>query len=200
MKRIFILAIASVLATGIQGCSKIKVELAGFTKSTTIPATDFRGIEVHNGIEVEFTDECSEIYVETDANVLPYMEVYESGRVLHIKYADHMDIRGNRWTKLHTFVRIPYRADVRSVSLSGGSTFTSGLPIVSESVSVEASGGSRIYCEHKCRRRCQAYRQKAEFPPQGTPLVYKTNLTNRHEKFLMSEAKVIVLNGFPNFL
>ena len=147
MKRIFILAIASVLATGIQGCSKIKVELAGFTKSTTIPATDFRGIEVHNGIEVEFTDECSEIYVETDANVLPYMEVYESGRVLHIKYADHMDIRGNRWTKLHTFVRIPYRADVRSVSLSGGSTFTSGLPIVSESVSVEASGGSRIYCD-----------------------------------------------------
>ena len=71
MRRGFILAIASVLAIGFEGCSKLKVELAGFTESTTIPVSNFRGIEVHDGIEVEFTDKCSEIYVETDANVLP---------------------------------------------------------------------------------------------------------------------------------
>jgi hypothetical protein len=43
-------------------------------------------------------------------------------------------------------------------------------------------------------------KRKAELPPQGTPLVYKTNLTNRHEKILMSIAKVMVLYEFPNFL
>ena len=58
-----------------------------------------------------------------------------------------MDIRGNRWTKLHTFVRVPYRADIRSLSLSGGATFTAVLPFEAESFSAEASGGSRMYCD-----------------------------------------------------
>ena len=147
MRRIFFLAIISVLPVCVEGCSKIRVELAGYNESMTLPVPDFRGIEVHNGIEVEFTDGCSEIHVETDANVLPYMEVYEKDRILHIEYADHMNIRGNRWTSLHTVVKIPYRGDIRSLSLSGGSVFTADLPLGPESFSADASGGSRIHCD-----------------------------------------------------
>ncbi len=45
--------------------------------------------------------------------------------------------------------------------------------------------GTKIYKEpKKGQKKCRS-------PPQETCIVYKTNLTNRHEKILMSDAKVI---------
>lgn len=162
MKRIFILAIASVLATGIQGCSKIKVELAGFTKSTTIPATDFRGIEVHNGIEVEFTDECNEIYVETDAdasidlsggsvarcNTLTADRVYldaSGGSVLKAcGETGRCDIDLSGGSRLEGERRQPYGFYIDRCygDLSGGSTATFSSD---GEIDCDLSGGSHIY-------------------------------------------------------
>ena len=89
MRKAVIVSLAALMVAVLPGCNKTRIGLAGYTDSTTIPApNNYKGIEVGNGIETVILKDIDRIYVESDANVLPYVEVYESEGELWIKYSD----------------------------------------------------------------------------------------------------------------
>lgn len=131
----------------LQGCSKIRIEAAGYRDSISIALPmDFRGIDVESAIEVIFTDSCEEVHIETDANLLPYVEVYEHRGMLKIRYSEDISLKGNRWNHLHTVVKVPYKDGLNALSLSGASVFESDKPLTGTSFDVSASGASEVIC------------------------------------------------------
>ncbi len=140
----FIAAVATVYCTA--GCSSIRINLAGYTDSTTVPVSmEYTGVEVESAIEVVLTDTENDVLIESDANVLPYVEVYEDNRsIINIRYSTGLKLRGDGYYR--TIVRIPYKEDIRSISASGASTVSSERPFVSESLNISVSGASRINC------------------------------------------------------
>lgn len=148
MKRIFLSACLAMVAAVLYGCSGLRVDAAGYTDSTMVPLPmEFKGIDVEDAIEVVFGGVGDEAFIESDANLLPYIEVYETRGLLKIRYSDDIHLRGNRWNHLHTIVKVPYKNGVNTVSVSGASSFSSGVPFTGTSFSVSASGASEVICD-----------------------------------------------------
>lgn len=141
MRKAVIVSLAALMVAVLPGCNKTRIGLAGYTDSTTIPApNNYKGIEVGNGIETVILKDTDRIYVESDANVLPYVEVYESEGVLRIKYSDGISVP----SRAHTYVEVPYRPDIGYLSGSGGATVSCRNTFFADNLSVNASGGSMI--------------------------------------------------------
>ena len=126
----FAAGIAAVVCTA--GCSDISIDLAGYTESKTIPVSmDFTGVEVEDAIEVIFSDTMNEAYIEADANVLPYVEIYEDYRgILTIGYSAGLKMNGNGYFR--TIVEIPYKSNICHLSASGASIISSGRPFIAD--------------------------------------------------------------------
>ena len=139
----FAAGIAAIVCTA--GCSDISIDLAGYTESKTIPVSmDFTGVEVEDAIEVIFSDTMNEAYIEADANVLPYVEIYEDYRgILTIGYSAGLKMNGNGYFR--TIVEIPYKSNICHLSASGASIISSGRPFIADEFYLNASGASAIY-------------------------------------------------------
>lgn len=143
-RRSVIITIAAVVATAIaSSCSKM--DLAGITDrlDVDIPMI-FEKIDVEDAIIVVFSPETDMVRVESDVNVLPYVEVYMKGKVLKIGY--DRGLRPKDW-HFKTVVTVPYKEDISSVLLSGASTFESLSKISRESFSLDLSGASSFRSE-----------------------------------------------------
>lgn len=147
MRRILFFVCMAMTLANLQGCSKIRIEAAGYTDSISFALPmDFRGIDVESAIEVIFTDTCEEVHIETDANLLPYVAVYEHRGMLKIEYTDDISLKGNSWNHVRTVVKVPYKDGLNALSLSGASVFESDRTLVGTSFDVSASGASTVIC------------------------------------------------------
>lgn len=141
MKIRFFISIFSVLLA----CSCSKLELAGIVDriNLNVPG-DFTSISVDGAIDVSFSDDCTSVQVETDVNLLPYVEVYLDGRQLKVRLSSEIKISPDYNSRIT--VMIPYRQGVNSISLDGASSFVSDYPVKGKDVVIVASGASEIIC------------------------------------------------------
>lgn len=141
MKKFFAMSAAATMLL----CSCAKIELAGIRGTAEVDTPmEFTEIDLSDCVNVCFEEGGEIITVETDVNVLPYVEVFESGRVLKIRLDKDLRLKKDGWNNLHISVTVPYKTGVRSVSASGASTFFSELSIGGSDVSVSASGASKV--------------------------------------------------------
>lgn len=121
-------------------CSKI--QLTGITGKKSLNIIEnYNTIEVESAIEFDFSSEATTVEVESDANLLPYIEVYVSRNTLHIGYKRGTRI-GSGYYK--TEVTVPYKSGISTVELSGASEFESDLPLSANVFTLKASGASRF--------------------------------------------------------
>lgn len=126
-------------------CSCSKVELAGITDVVYIDTPmSYTGLEVGSAIEVRLSEDCTAPQLEADVNLIPYVEIYERKGILNIELANGLKLQGDGWNAAKVVVSLPARSDIRSVSLSGASTFVSDLPVEEEKFSLTLSGASRF--------------------------------------------------------
>ena len=139
MKKIAVVLLAAVLFSS---CAKISISGIKDTKLMEV-SSSFSAIEVEGAIEVEFTDDHL-VEIESDVNLLPYVEVYVSDEVLHVKYKDGVRIGDGYYS---TYVGIPYVSNISSVTLSGASVFESDYPLAAVDFTLNASGASEMDAE-----------------------------------------------------
>ena len=94
-------------------------------------------------IDVIFADDIDVAQVQTDVNLLPYVNVYGKGKQLKIEFEEGLNVKTG---SLKASVKIPYRKGVNIVSASGSASFVSDLPIVSKDIVITAIGASEVIC------------------------------------------------------
>jgi len=131
-----VVLLASVLLVG---CGPI-VTGSGNPETETFDFSDFTKIEAHNGFRVDLKESSDfNIEITVDDNLQEYLEVDEVGGTLRISLQ-----RGRLYTSatLNAKITMP---DINRLDLSGGSRADVTGFNLSHDLSIELSGGSRVY-------------------------------------------------------
>jgi len=120
-------------------CAVVKVEGSGNLVNKTFEFSDFTGIKVENGIQVELTKSSAfNVEITADDNVMEYIEVNKSGDTLRIKP------KGNTAFRSATMIAKVTMPDLYKLELSDGSEANITGFSSSHDLSVRLSGGSHI--------------------------------------------------------
>ncbi len=139
----YVLVIAAACMALLCSCSKL--ELAGVYDRVMVELDQsYTGIDVSDCIEVRYSVDCESAVIEADVNLIPYVEIYEKGNTLKIGLAKGLKLDDDGWNSLRVVVTLPFRPEVRSISLSGAATFISDFPVTGDRFSLDASGASRF--------------------------------------------------------
>ncbi|MFC1913518.1 head GIN domain-containing protein [Chloroflexota bacterium] len=141
MKKIFAaVMVALILASGlITGCAGVKVQGSGNLINETFNISDFTGIKVENGFQVEVTESDSfNVVVIVDDNVLEHIDVKKSGDTLIIKP------KGNRSFRSVTLSAKVTMPDIDKIELSGGAKVDINDFDSSNNLIIKLSGGSHL--------------------------------------------------------
>ena len=111
-----VLAAAALMAAG---CSKTGLAGVSETVYMDVPGS-YSAIEVNGLITVYVSPSYDGIEITSDANILPYVDIYIRGGSLVIEYDDGTYFSGN----YETVVKIPDNMDVTEVSLSNYAAFS----------------------------------------------------------------------------
>ena len=111
------------------------------TKEFEIAGT-YTELDVSSGFNVTVSDAATQITVTTGENVMPKVVVELVGQTLRI-YLKPVNV-----TDLYELnVVLPYNADLKSVELSGASSFQSDHALHGQKAEVDLSGSSSFYCD-----------------------------------------------------
>ncbi|MGN0186449.1 MAG: GIN domain-containing protein [Paludibacteraceae bacterium] len=127
--------------TMMYGCSVKQVApvtLAGTTEERTFSVSEFTKLNVHSALEVIVCDSVSDIHVETDINLFPYLQISQTGKSLSIGYRN-----GTNWvgTTVNR-VLIPSQKGLDKIAVSGASHVTIERTIDASEVDIDMSGAS----------------------------------------------------------
>lgn len=142
MKKLFAIVSALVL---LAFCSCEKITLSGINieKEFSIEGS-YSELQVENAFDVTVSDKATQITVTTDENVMPKVVVGKDGNVLKI-YLEPLTLN----TGMDLKVVLPYNPDLKSVELSGASTFNSEFGLDASKIDISLSGASEFYCDLK---------------------------------------------------
>ena len=150
MKRIFFFLL-SLLSLFLSACNIFgeRVHGDGNIKSETRQTGHFSSVDVSNNINLHIRQDNSwSVRVETDANLLEFIQVRESNGLLRIDVRDHYNLDPSR--NIDVFVTAP---DFRALTASGASEIMSESKIVStDGMDIDVSGASEINLEIKAPR------------------------------------------------
>jgi len=141
MKKIIAAAmVALILVSGlVVSCAGVKLQGSGNLINETFDISDFTGIKVENGIQVELSKSSTfSVEVTADDNVIEYIEVNKSGDKLRIKPKANARFRS---ATLTAKVTMP---ELYNLELSGGSHADVTGFSSSHDLSVKLSGGSHV--------------------------------------------------------
>lgn len=111
------------------------------TKEFEITGT-YTELDVSGGFNVTVSDAATQITVTTGENVMPKVVVELVGQTLRI-YVKPVYVTG----LYELNVVLPYNADLKSVNLSGASSFQSAHALNGLKAEVDLSGSSSFYCD-----------------------------------------------------
>ena len=150
MKRIFFLLL-SLLSLFLSACNIFgeRVHGNGNIKSETRPAGHFSSVDVSNNINLHIKQDSSwSVRVETDENLLEFIQVSESNGLLRVDVRDHYNLDPSR--NIDVFVSAP---EYKALTASGASEIMSDSKIVStDPMDIDISGASEINLEIKAPR------------------------------------------------
>jgi hypothetical protein len=141
VKKLITAVLVVVLITSglLVGCTGVRVTGSGNVISKTFEFSDFTGIKVENGLQVELTKSGTfSVEVTADDNVMEYIEISKSGDTLRIRPKGNVAFRE---ATLTVKVTMP---ELYKIELSGGShASASGFDSLHD-LSVRLSGGSHV--------------------------------------------------------
>lgn len=139
LKSLFVLLAACLLC----GCSLYRTEvivLAGFDAEQHFRVLPFSEIDVHSAIDVVICDSVSDICAQTDANLIPYLRIAQSGQRLSVGFCN-----GVRWSGVsHCRVLIPTQPALSDINVSGASSLFVEQALTAPDVDINVSGASAI--------------------------------------------------------
>lgn len=155
MKKILFL---SLILITLASCKKINN--SGYTESKTFVIGDFNEIVASSAIHIVFCDTAHQVIATADANALPYFRAETINHSLRLYYPANVNVIGQ------TNVIVPYKRDVKEISLSGACSFVSenqietnefelylsgasmfSAPLIANDIDFELSGASKANCD-----------------------------------------------------
>lgn len=145
MKKLFL--ILSVIAIGTVSCHYIRgkrVEGDGHIKSEERPVSSFKNVEAGGAVDVYLAQgETKSIKIETDANLLEYVEVIQSGDKIIVRQRRGFNL--NPSDKIKVYVTAPV---FNKIDVSGASNiYSQGKISNSEDMTLSVSGAGEIKAE-----------------------------------------------------
>lgn len=138
-KSLFFLLAACLLCS----CSMYRVEviaLAGFDAEQHFRVSPFSELDVHSAIDVVICDSVSDICAQTDANLMPYLQIAQSGKRLAVGFRN-----GVRWSGVAPCrVLIPTQPALSDINVSGASSLFIEQPLTASDVDINLSGASAL--------------------------------------------------------
>ena len=134
----YLFVLSAIVLFAFSGCNKITLSGNNITKEFSIDGS-YTELVVENAFDVTVSDAVSQITVTTDENVMPKVLVEKDGDKLKI-HLKPLSI--NLGTDLELKVVLPYNADLKTVTLSGASSFQSEYGLSGENIKVGLSGAS----------------------------------------------------------
>lgn len=126
------------------GCSKIELSGIYATRYQEVKE-QYCSVEAGGSMDVTMSAEVDMIEITADSNVLPYLEIYVEGNVLHLGYTDQARFSPGG---LGTRIRVPYISTLKSLRLSDAAFFTVREPLCSDnSLNLEARSGAGFHCD-----------------------------------------------------
>ncbi|HUC82401.1 MAG TPA: head GIN domain-containing protein [Flavisolibacter sp.] len=145
MKQIFFACAALFLLSSCQIFGGKKVRGNGNIISQQRQTGNFTNLDVEGAVTVRLKqDQATTVRVETDENLLEYLEISVSGNTLHIEPKDGYNLSPSN--KVTVFVSAP---EFKEIDLSGASELTSEGVINGNEMRLEASGASEITMQVK---------------------------------------------------
>ena len=124
-------------------CSLYRTEviaLAGFDAEQHFRVSPFNELDVHSAIEVIICDSVSDVCAQTDANLMPYLQIAQSGERLSVGFR-----HGIRWSGVsHCRVLLPTQPTLADINVSGASSLFIEQPLTAPDVDINVSGASAI--------------------------------------------------------
>ena len=124
-------------------CSLYRTEviaLAGFDAEQHFRVSPFQELDVHSAIEVVICDSVSDVCAQTDANLMPYLQIAQSGERLSVGFRN-----GVRWSGVsHCRVLLPTQPTLADINVSGASSLFIEQPLTAPDVDINVSGASAI--------------------------------------------------------
>ena len=124
-------------------CSLYRTEvivLAGFDAEQHFRVSPFSELDVHSAIDVVMCDSVSDICAQTDANLLPYLQIAQSGQRLSVGFRNGIRWKGNAPCR----VLIPTQTALSDINVSGASTLFVEQALTAPDVDINISGASAI--------------------------------------------------------
>lgn len=135
-KPVFMFFAAIVLSAA---CSKIELAGVSATKCQNISG-NYSSIVVDGNIVVEVSSSCEMAEITSDANILPYVDVYTDNGTLYIEYGNGARFSSGRF---ETVVRIPENTDVQGIRLLNSAYYRNdGIMKSAYYMKLEADSGS----------------------------------------------------------
>jgi hypothetical protein len=140
MKKVFFIRLV-IIVLMFSSCERYqRVWPSGPMSQTSVEVSDFNGISVSSGFNVEIVMCDSEsVIIETQQNILPYIDVYVSGQTLYIE--PQRNVSFGRGAELKAYVNAKY---LESLNASGGSDVKITETLHSNRFDADLSGGSKL--------------------------------------------------------
>lgn len=147
MKKIFLFSFVILLfATGCREMFGKRIRGNGHISTEARTSSPFHSVDVSGAIDVYVRqDSAHSIKVETDENLLEYVEVYNEAGTLHIHEREHVNLRPSR--SIRVYVAGP---DFKRFEASGAcDIFSENRVNGSEKIEIDLSGASDVKMELK---------------------------------------------------
>jgi len=139
-KLIATVLLALIVISGLTaGCARVKVEGSGNLINESFDISDFGGIKVENGFQVEVTESSTfSVVAVVDDNVLEHIDIKKSGDTLILRPKSNRSFRS---TTLSAKVTMP---NINKIQLSGGAKADINGFDSSDNLPISLSGGSHL--------------------------------------------------------
>lgn len=119
-------------------CRYETITLAGVNDEQHFSVSEFTKLNVHSALEVIVCDSVTDMVVTTDRNLLPYLQISQSGKNLSIGYPC-----GLNWiSNASTHVLLPSQKALQDLAISGASQVTIERTIDASEIDIDLSGAS----------------------------------------------------------
>ena len=147
MRRLFSIVVA-IISLVLSGCDEniIITDPGAPTTSEFEIGGNYTALDISNSFDVYVDKAAAGITITAGENVMPYVIVEENNGKLKICLKPFTTIRSGELKAV-----VPYSKKLKDVSLSGASSFHCEIPLVDESISVEASGASKFLADVDAR-------------------------------------------------
>ena len=150
MKRIFFFLL-SLVSLFLSACNIFgeRVHGNGNIKSETRQAGHFNSVDVRNNIDLHIKQDSSwSVRIETDENLMEFIQVSENNGWLRVEVRDHFNLDPSK--SINVFVSAP---EFNGLTASGASEIMSDTKIVcTDPMDIDVSGASEITLEIKAPR------------------------------------------------